>query len=77
LTNGTEATEEPEEDHRAVVRRLIEDGATGERFHDDPTETPNRNPVVVPNVGNDYGPRVQPSQLVDMGDEWRDEGGEH
>lgn len=71
------AIEEPEEDHRAVVRRLIEDGTGDRTYHDDAEETSTSRALeATPNGGNDHGPRVQPSPLIDVDNEWRDEGGD-
>jgi len=72
ITN--EATEEPEDDdHRATMRRLIEDSVGEERYHDEPTgESPIRAREATPeNIAE--GPRVVPSTLADSGNEWRDE----
>jgi len=74
ITN--EATEEPEEeDHRATMRRLIEEGAGEERYHDEPTSgvSPVRAIEATPEDHDHDGPRVVPSTLVDSGNEWRDE----
>lgn len=60
-----------EEDSRAEIRGLIEEGNAPDHYRDDPDEA-----VHSPSVGNgggSQGPRVQPSQLVDDVNEWRDE----
>jgi hypothetical protein len=69
-----EVEEEPEDRNRAVMRRLINDGAGDERYHDDAEEDDPTTPraLEVPNSG-DQGPRIQPSQLVQSGHERRDE----
>jgi hypothetical protein len=60
---ATESSENPE-DNIANVRGLIEDGAGEGEYHDSIEE---RSRVT-------EGPRVQPSQLVDHSNEWREEG---
>ncbi|PVH81893.1 hypothetical protein DL98DRAFT_514272 [Cadophora sp. DSE1049] len=64
-----EDADDPEEDNRATMRRLIEENA--EEYHDEPNEEPSARAITAPN-GEDHGPRVQPSQLTDGGNEWRD-----
>jgi len=73
ITN--EATEDPEDDdHRAMMRRLIDEGVAEERYRDEPTSegSPVRAIEVSPE-DHEEGPRVVPSTLVDSGNEWRDE----
>jgi hypothetical protein len=72
-TNGV--VEDPEADNRAVARRLIEGGIGQEDYQDGPAQENTGRAVEAP-PGNDQeqGPRVQPSSLLDSGNEWRDEG---
>ncbi|KUJ07396.1 uncharacterized protein LY89DRAFT_365263 [Mollisia scopiformis] len=60
--------EDPEDDHRASMRRLIEDNANREGYHDGPDESVERG-----NRSGDQGPRVEPSPLT-VTNEWHDEG---
>jgi hypothetical protein len=78
LPSHNGAIEEAEEDHRAVTRGLIEDGAGDERYHDDAPNQPSESQALesAANGGSDNRPRVQPSQLIDAGNEWRSEGEE-
>lgn len=78
VPGGYEAVEEPDEDHRASMRGLIEEGAEDEEYHDDAEEDSSAPRVIeAPKDDNGQGPRVQPSQLVEAGHEWRDEGEGH
>lgn len=72
-TNG--GVEDPEADNRAVVRRLIEQGAGDEEYHDEAAHEDSARAIEAP-PGNDQdrGPRVEPASLIDAGNEWRDEG---
>lgn len=67
--------EQPEEDNRADMRRLIEESHGHEESEDDPVPE-NTNRAIEAPPGNDQrqGPRVEPSSLLDTGNEWRDEG---
>ncbi|TAQ86179.1 hypothetical protein B7494_g5497 [Chlorociboria aeruginascens] len=64
------------DDDRTVTGRLIADG----EYHDAPTDgTPNGTRTLDAPNGNgpDQGPRLEPSQLIDGGNQWRnEEGGE-
>ncbi len=55
------------------MRRLIEESAHDEDYHDEPGEGPNGRVLEEP---NEEGVRVVPSPLVEHGNgnEWRDEG---
>jgi len=62
-----------EEDHRATTRRLIGDGTTDEEYHDEPSAS--RSVIEASHEnGQNQGPRVEPSQLLGHGNEWRNEG---
>lgn len=65
-------TEDPEDDPRASMRRLIEDNADGndEGYHDEEEEPR----VLEAPSGSDDGPRVVPSPLTEHNNEWRNEG---
>lgn len=78
LPNGNEASGDPEEDQRALMRGLIEDSAGGDSYTDDASELPSTSHALVaaPNSGTS-GPIVQPSQLIDVENEWHNEGEEH
>jgi hypothetical protein len=71
-TNGD--VEEGAVDNRANMRRLIEESSGQGEYHDEPEETPARALEAPPGNGQYNGPRVEPSSLVDTGNEWRDEG---
>jgi len=62
ITNGD--TEAPQEDNRALTRRLIEEGDDEEEsYHDEPDGTStDRNRLSASN-GHGQGPRVEPSRL--------------
>ncbi|KAK0112104.1 hypothetical protein ONS96_001363 [Cadophora gregata f. sp. sojae] len=64
-----EDAEQPEEDNRATMRRLIEENV--EEYHDEPSDRTSTQALTAPN-GEDHGPRVEPSQLTGPGNEWRD-----
>lgn len=64
--------EDPENDRRASMRRLIEDNANDEGYHDDPNDDPVERALEAPSGDQDQGPRVEPSRLTDHGNEWRD-----
>jgi len=66
--------EDPEDDHRASMRRLIEDNANDEGYHDEPDDETVERALEAPGGGQDQGPRVEPSILTDHANEWRDEG---
>ncbi|KAG0650076.1 hypothetical protein D0Z07_3227 [Hyphodiscus hymeniophilus] len=70
--------EDPEEDNRADMRRLIEGGDRHQESRDEPAEGHTGRAIEAPS-GDDQsqGPRVQPSSLLDTGNEWRNEGGQH
>jgi hypothetical protein len=73
--NAIESIEAPEEDNRATMRRLIEDNANGEEYHDE--EPPTRTlEAPRPEQPDNRGPIVQPSSLIDTENAWRD-GEEH
>jgi hypothetical protein len=66
-----EAPEEPEDnDHRATMRRLIDEDVEEERYHDEPTSegSPVRTAEATPE-NHEEGFRVVPSTLVDSGEE--------
>jgi len=65
-----EDIDEPEEDHRATVRRLIEENV--EEYHDDPSAPSSNRINGAADREQDHGPRVQPSQLTDGASEWRE-----
>ncbi|CZR64141.1 uncharacterized protein PAC_14038 [Phialocephala subalpina] len=66
--------EEPEEDNGALTRRLIEENANDEGYHDEENE-PAVGTLEAPSGDRDQGPRVEPSQLIEgHGNEWHDEG---
>lgn len=66
--------EEQEEDNRALTRRLIEENANDEGYHDEEND-PAVGTLEAPSGHQDQGPRVEPSQLIEgHGNEWRDEG---
>jgi len=72
---ANEATEEPEDDdHRATMRRLIEEDSGEERYHDEPTSvgSPVRGTETTPE-DHEEDPRVVQSTLVDNGNERGDE----
>ncbi|RDL36032.1 Uncharacterized protein BP5553_06644 [Venustampulla echinocandica] len=60
-----------QEDSRAEIRGLIEEGSAPAPYRDDPTESAHSPPGS--NTAESQGPRVEPSQLVDDRNEWRDE----
>jgi hypothetical protein len=67
--------EEPEEDNRAHMRRLIEEGTGQEEYRDESAqENTGRAIEAPPGDGHDQGPRVEPSSLLDTGNEWQNEG---
>jgi hypothetical protein len=68
-------TEDPDDDHRASVRRVIEDNAddNDEGYHDEADEPVERALEAAPS-GGDQGPRVEPSPLTEHSNEWRNEG---
>lgn len=66
--------EEPEEDNGALTRRLIEENANDEGYHDEENE-PAVGTLEAPSGDRDQGPRVEPSPLIEgHGNEWHDEG---
>jgi len=65
-----EAEEEPEDDARATMRGLIEQSAGGNEYHDEPNGQ-TRNQAI--DSAQSQAPRVQPSSLIENGNEWRDE----
>jgi len=74
-TNGD--VEQPEEDNRANMRRLIEEGTGDQEYHDEPEQSETSRAIEARGNDQDHGPRVEPSPLVDAGNEWRNEGGSH
>lgn len=68
--------EDPEDDPRAPMRRLIEDNANGndEGYHDEEEEEPVNNRALEAPSGGNEGPRVVPSPLTEHSNEWRNEG---
>jgi len=74
--NEHEAIGDSEEDNRATMRRLIEEGIGGEGYHDEPRASfaPALEPAATPEI---HGPTVIPSQLGESRNEWRDDGEEH
>ncbi|KAG4439765.1 hypothetical protein IFR05_004733 [Cadophora sp. M221] len=69
-THDVEDVDETE-DNRATMRRLIEENA--EEYRDEPHEEPTTTRAIdAPNGDDGHGPRVQPSQLTEGGNEWRD-----
>jgi hypothetical protein len=72
-TNGD--VEAPEENNRASMRRLIEEGTGREEYHDEPEQHETGRAIeATPGNDEDHGPRVEPSPLVDAGNEWRNDG---
>ncbi|KAH7317664.1 hypothetical protein BKA65DRAFT_514929 [Rhexocercosporidium sp. MPI-PUGE-AT-0058] len=69
-THDVEDVDESE-DNRATMRGLIEENA--EEYHDEPATEPSSRAINAPNGEDGHGPRVQPSQLTDGGNAWRDE----
>ena len=51
------------------MRRLIQENA--EEYHDEPSDEPAARAINAPSL-EDHGPRIQPSQLTEGGNEWRD-----
>lgn len=75
-TNGD--VEQPEDDNRAHMRRLIEEGIGQENYQDEPARENSGRAIEAPPGNNqDHGPRVEPSSLIDARNEWRDEGQSH
>jgi len=66
-------TEDAEEDSGTGTRRLIEEGAADEAYHDEPDSSTQAIEEPATNSPN-QGPRVVPSHLIDNGNEWRGEG---
>jgi len=65
--------EDSPEDNRATMRRLIEGGDGDEEYRDDVGGERSERPAAAANgSGQEQGPRVEPSQLVDDGNQWRD-----
>lgn len=72
-----EAAEEPEgDDHRATMRRLIDEGIGTEGYHDELSEGSPTRALEGQSENHEEGPRVMPS-LLDSGSEWRDDGEGH
>ena len=65
----------PTEDTRATMRRLIEEANPTEGYHDEPNEEPIR-ATEAPSGEEGQRPRIEPSRLMEHGNEWRDEGGD-
>lgn len=57
------------------MRRLIEEANPTEEYHDEPNEESIR-AIEAPSGEESQRPRVEPSGLVEHGNEWRDEGGD-
>ena len=65
-TNGD--VEAAEEDNRANMRRLFEEGTGQEEYHDEPVQHETGRAIeATPGNDEDHGPRVEPSPLVDAG----------
>jgi len=61
------------EDNRAAMRRLIEEGDGDGGYREDVGGERSERPAAAVNgSGQEQGPRVEPSQLVDDGNQWRD-----
>lgn len=59
-----------EQGHQAVTTRLIDEGNMGEQYRDEPGNP--RLPINAPNEnGQNEEPGVEPSELLDHGNEWR------
>ena len=55
------------------MRRLIEEGTGQEEYHDEPEQHATGRAIeAAPGNNEDHGPRVEPSPLVDAGNEWRE-----
>lgn len=73
-----EAVEEPEgDDHRATMRRLIDEGTGAEGYHDEPSEGSPTRALEASSDNHEESPRVVQSSLLDSGNEWRDDGEGH
>jgi hypothetical protein len=59
------------------MRRLIEEGVGEEEYHDEPDQAETSRAIEATGNNEDHGPRVEPSLLVDAGNEWRNEGEDH
>ena len=67
--------EDPEEDRRANMRRLIEEGTRREDCQDEPRGGDATQALEAPPGKNqDQSPRVQAPSILDTGNEWRDQG---
>jgi len=67
--------EEPEEDRRSSMRRLIENNPADEGYRDDAEEDSNPRALGASDGDDhDQGPRVEPSPLMEHSNEWRDQG---
>jgi len=59
-----------EQGHQAVTTRLIDEGNMGEQYRDEPGNP--RLPIDASNEnGQNEEPGVEPSELLDHGNEWR------
>ncbi len=56
------------------MRRLIAENADYEGYNDEPENEPAGKAPEVPSGDQDHGPRVEPSPLIEHGNEWREEG---
>lgn len=72
--SNRDSEETPGDENGSSSRRLIEAATPDEEYHDEPPGS-DAAPVAANENGQDQGPRVQPSQLLDHGNEWRHEGG--
>lgn len=76
-THSNVDVEQPEEDSRADMRRLIEESLGQADDEEDPVpENTGRGFETPPGIEQAEGPRSEQSSLLDTGNEWRnDEGG--
>ena len=71
----TQGNESSLKDNRASMRRLIEQGsaAANEEYRDDPESAHVQSSAGPRDSEDEQRPRVEPSQLTENGNEWRNE----